>query len=179
MLKLFLEAFELGDIAGEAGDARNPSIFIADDIAAVPDVTNFAVGPHDAVFRVVAGLQGFLVEKGERTIVIIGMNGIEPGVGVGVYSAARASPDSLVGRADVQEAHICDVHKPKDIGYSRRKLLEASVAFPKVALDNHSFGDFGLKGLYGGRQIARLSVNRGMENALQAEEPLFQVPAFG
>jgi hypothetical protein len=62
-LKLFLEAFLLGDIAGEAGNARNPSIFIADDIAAVPDVTHFAIGANDSVLRIIPALAGFLIEK--------------------------------------------------------------------------------------------------------------------
>jgi len=81
-LKLFLEAFLLGDIAGKACNAGNPPIFIADDIAAIPDVTHFAIGANDAVLRIIQALAGFLVEKGESALVIIGMNGIEPGVGI-------------------------------------------------------------------------------------------------
>src|SRR6516165_8049847 len=92
-LQLLLEAFLLGDIASKAGNACNPSIFIADDIAAVPDMTHFAIGTNDSVLCIVPALSGFLVEKGERALVVIGMNGIEPGVGIGIHSAARTPPN--------------------------------------------------------------------------------------
>src|SRR6266481_4429435 len=81
-LEFFLEPFLLGDIAGEARNARDPSIFIADNIAAVPDMTHFPISANDAVFRVIATLAGFLVEKAESALVIIRMNGIKPGVGI-------------------------------------------------------------------------------------------------
>src|ERR1700719_1641346 len=100
-LQLFLEAFLLGDIAGKAGNARNPSIFIADDIAAIPDVTHFAIGANDAVLRIVSAPSGLLIEEGESALVIIGMNSIEPGVGIVVQGAAGAAPNGLVGWTDI------------------------------------------------------------------------------
>src|SRR5580704_5924611 len=86
-LKLFLEKLPLGDIARQAGNTRNPAIFIPDDIAAVPDMTHLAIGTNDSIFRIVTALSGFLIKEGERALVIIRMNCIEPGVRVVVKTA--------------------------------------------------------------------------------------------
>src|ERR1700733_7317157 len=101
LLQFLLETLFLGDVAGQAGDTRNPSRVIPNDIAPIPDVPDFAIGANDAIFGIIAAPTDFLVEEGESAVVILGMNGVEPGMGIGVHSAARTPPNRFVGRADV------------------------------------------------------------------------------
>src|SRR5580692_2089295 len=101
LLEFLLETLFLRDVAGQAGDTCNPSRFIPNDITAVPDVPDLAIGTNDAIFGIIAAPTDFLVEKGESALMILRMNGVEPGMGIGVHSAARTSPNHFVGRADV------------------------------------------------------------------------------
>src|ERR1700719_3023798 len=100
-LQLFLEPLLVGDIAGESGDAANSTALVANDIAAIPDMTRGTIGTNDSILGVVVVFASFLIEKSEGALVIVGMNGVEPGVRIGVKTAARAAPNGFVGRANI------------------------------------------------------------------------------
>src|SRR5579862_544609 len=101
LLQLLLEALFLSDIGGEASNTCNSPCFIPDDITAIPNVADLAIGANDSIFGIIKALTGFAVEKAESALMIVGMNGIEPGVGIGVHRAARTPPNRFVGRAYV------------------------------------------------------------------------------
>ena len=56
LLQFLLEPLFLGDVAGQAGDTRNSSRFIPNDVTAIPDVADLAIGTNDAIFGIIAAL---------------------------------------------------------------------------------------------------------------------------
>src|SRR5579864_333183 len=101
LLQFLLETLFLGGVAGQAGDTRNSARFIPNDITAIPDVAHLAIGANDSILRIIPALESFLVEKSECALLILGMNSIEPRMGIGVHCAARTPPNRFVGRANV------------------------------------------------------------------------------
>src|SRR5215469_8551569 len=127
-LQSYLKPFLLRDVTGQAGNAHDLAYFVANDVTAIPDMAYLAVGPNDAVLGVIPALFGLLVKEGKSALVILWMNGVEPGMGIVIHAFARAAPNSFVGGAYVEEPHVLHVHQPEHIGNRCGELLKAVVA---------------------------------------------------
>src|SRR5207248_116387 len=74
----FFELMAIGDVLGNAGDALQFAVAIANEEAAVPDPANGLIGPNDAIFGLEAVALNDLGEVAGHACAILGMNSVDP-----------------------------------------------------------------------------------------------------
>ena len=129
-----------------------------------------AIGAPNPVLSLDDISRAVAIEKDQRAIVVVGMDSIKPGMGISVEALAGASPNLLIGGADVKDALLDNIDQPEDVGESSGDLLERFGGFEQRAFSIDAANDFLVKGINGLLEECGFFVDDGPHHAMQTKE---------
>ena len=135
----FLGFLALGDVAGDAGDAIEPSIGVIDRYGTHPNPAHGAAGAHDAKF--VVERIGPLLSGLDQAFPILRMDDLHELAGIVIQNIARLTEDDLEGGIDIGHPIGGEFVDPEDILDIVRELPKALFALPQLLLLRMPFGE--------------------------------------
>ncbi len=121
----------VGDVFADADVAVDPALLVADGEGAGPGPTQRAIGPHDPVFLVVAAWP-LVADCSDHSLAVVGVDGPQEGVAVGVQVPGGIAGHLFVSRADIKEAVGGHVGDPKDLADILGQLAELLLAGAQI-----------------------------------------------
>ena len=140
--ELGLVALLFGDLLGDAGDADQVSLWIANGKGAVANPFLLAVGGEDAVFDFDRLARHLIDHHFFSLLSVLRMDRVSPRHGIPVDAFHRSAPNLFIGGAHIERLAGFDGHDPKYIADILSKLAESLFAGAQSLVRELAVGDF-------------------------------------